>query len=164
MTGPLGKMVVDGEHATLIFERRISHPITAVWAAIADPEQRAVWLGATTIDPREGGLIETLSDGAPAPAEARRMTGRILVWDPPRVLEHEWKQALVGDTVVRYELMPDGDATILRFTHSRLTERNAQGYRPGWHAYLDRFEAQLNGTELPRWMDRYGELQPAYVE
>ena len=45
------------------------------------------------------------------------MTGRILVWDPPHVLEHEWKQPIVEDGVVRYELTADGDGTLLRFTH-----------------------------------------------
>ena len=54
------------------------------------------------------------------------MTGRILVWDPPNVLEHEWKQPIVEDGVVRYELTADGDGTLLRFTHRGLGVRNAQ--------------------------------------
>jgi hypothetical protein len=29
------------------------------------------------------------------------MTGRTLMWDPPNVLEHEWKQPIVEDGVVR---------------------------------------------------------------
>lgn len=163
MTSPLGKIVIDGERTALVFERRIPRPIEAVWAAITEPEQRATWLGPTTIEPREGGRIETTAEGPPAPREMRQIAGRILVWDPPRVLEHEWKQSLIGDTVVRYELTPDGDATILRFTHSRLTERDARGYIPGTHAYLDRLEAYLGGSEMPRWMERYGALQPSYA-
>lgn len=31
----------------------------------------------------------TVVDGATTP-DAKRLTGRILVWDPPHVLEHEW--------------------------------------------------------------------------
>jgi hypothetical protein len=55
------------------------------------------------------------------------MTGRILVWDPPHVLEHEWKQPIVEDGVVRYELTTDGDGTLLRF----LTAASASATRAG---------------------------------
>jgi hypothetical protein len=82
------------------------------------------------------------------------MTGRILVWDPPHVLEHEWKQPIVEDGVVRYELSVDGDGTLLRFTHRGLGVRNASGFFGGTHAYLDRLEAYLSGDELPDWTTR----------
>ena len=69
------------------------------------------------------------------------MTGRIRVWDPPHVFEHEWNQQLLKDPeagVVRYELSADGDGTLLRFTHRGLGVRNATGFLPGTHAFLDR--------------------------
>ncbi len=71
------------------------------------------------------------------PSRRKRMTGRILVWDPPRVLEHEWKQPIVEDGVVRYELHPDGDGTLLRFSHRGLGVPQCVGF-PGWHARLSR--------------------------
>ena len=80
--------------------------------------------------------------------------GRILVWDPPHVLEHEWKQPIVEDGVVRYELTADGDGTLLRFTHRGLGVRNASGFLGGTHAFLDRLEAYLTGDELPNWAAR----------
>ncbi len=70
------------------------------WAAITDPARRAQWFGATSIDPREGGLIETDSDDPPVPKAAKHMSGRILVWDPPHVFEHEWHQPIVRQSVV----------------------------------------------------------------
>jgi uncharacterized protein YndB with AHSA1/START domain len=82
----------------------VAYPIEAVWSAIADPGERAQWFGDTSIDAQEGGMIDMVATGPPLPAEKKRMTGRILVWDPPHVLEHEWKQAIVEDSVVRYEL------------------------------------------------------------
>ena len=75
-----------------------------MWSAITDPDERAQWFGETSIDAREGGMIDMVATGPPLPAEKKRMTGRILVWDPPHVFEHEWKQAIVEDSVVRYEL------------------------------------------------------------
>ncbi|MQA88402.1 MAG: ATPase [Streptosporangiales bacterium] len=156
-------MTIDGERATLSYERRLPYPIEAVWAALTEPEQRAAWFGATTIDGRAGGTIEMVAVGPPAPPERRRMTGRIVAWDPPYVLEHEWKQQDVGESVVRYELVADGDATILRFTHRGLRARDARGYAPGEHAFLDRLGAFLDGSELPNWGERYANVQPAYA-
>lgn len=164
MTGREGRLTVQGDRAVLTFERRLPHPIEAVWSAIADPGERAKWFGETTIDAREGGLIDMVATGPPLPTEKKRMTGRILVWDPPHVLEHEWKQAIVDDSVVRYELQPDGDGTLLRFSHRGLGPRNATGFRAGSHAYLDRLEAYLAGDELPDWTTRRQEIVQAQME
>jgi hypothetical protein len=123
----------------------------------------ATWFGPTTIDAREGGMIDMVSEGPPAPPDMRRMTGRIRVWNPPHVFEHEWKQTLVGDTVVHYELRSEGDATVIRFTHSGLKPSHAKGYIPGEHAFLDRLEAHLGGVSLPVWTARYAEVEPSYA-
>ncbi|MDQ2637214.1 MAG: SRPBCC family protein [Actinomycetota bacterium] len=155
MTEREGRLTIEGDRAVLTFERRLSFPIEAVWAAITDPDERAAWFGVTTI---EGGTIDMVADGPPLPPERKRMTGRILVWDPPNVFEHEWKQPIVEDGVVRYELIPDGDGTLLRFSHRGLGVRNASGFRSGTHAYLDRLEAHLAGVELPDWATRRQEI------
>jgi uncharacterized protein YndB with AHSA1/START domain len=152
----------------MTFRRRLPYPIEAVWAAITDPGQRARWFGETTIDPRQGGEIDMVADEPPVPLEVKRMTGRILVWQPPSeartaVLEHEWNQQIVEESVVRYELAVDGDATILTFTHSGLSTRNAQGFIPGTHAYPDRLDAHLAGDPVPTWSTRYDEVAPAYA-
>jgi uncharacterized protein YndB with AHSA1/START domain len=153
-----GQLLVDGDRAVLNFERRLPFPIDAVWSAITDPAEREQWFGETIIEPREGGLIDMVATGPPLPPERKRMTGRILVWDPPNVLEHEWKQPIIEDGVVRYELTADGDGTLLRFTHRGLGVRNASGFRGGTHAYLDRLEAHLAGDELPDWIQRRLEI------
>jgi uncharacterized protein YndB with AHSA1/START domain len=164
MTGREGKLSIHGDHAVLTFERRLPYPVATVWSAIADPAERAEWFGETTIDPREGGLIDMVATGPPLPVEKKRMTGRILVWDPPNVLEHEWKQAIVEDSVVRYELQPDGDGTLLRFSHRGLGPRNASGFLGGTHAFLDRMEAYLAGDDLPDWTTRRQEILQASQE
>ena len=51
----------------------------------------------------------------------------------------------------------DGEGTVLTFTHSGLSERNARGFVPGTHAFFDRMEAFLDGLEPPAWQDRYNE-------
>lgn len=129
MTSREGKLTVEGDRAALLFERRLPYPVDAVWAAITDPAQRDQWMGTTTIDAREGGTIEMVPHSPPIPPQQKTMTGRIRVWDPPRVFEHEWNQPILTDTgsgVVRYELTPDGEGTLLRFSHHGLTVRDAE--------------------------------------
>ena len=95
------------------------------------------------------------------------MTSQILVWDPPNVLEYEWRQAIVEESVIRYELASDGEGvdvgTLLKLTHRWLSLRNAQGFIPGQHAYLDRLAAFLDGAEIPDWCTRFNEVRPAYA-
>ena len=167
----LGQLTIDGGSTAITFRRRLPYPIETVWAAITDPDQRKSWFGQTTLDARAGGTIEMLPDDPPAPEDAKRMTGRILTWEPPArelrtpataVFEHEWNQRIVDDSVVRYELTEDGDGTLLTFTHRGLSERNAKGFLPGTHAFLDRLAAHLAGAPLPAWQARYDELAPGY--
>lgn len=159
-----GIITLEGDRATITFRRRLSHPIDVVWAALTEPVQRAQWFGPTTLEPREGGKIEMTAEGPPAPPQHRHMHGRILVWEPPRVLEHEWQQSIVGQGTVRYELEADGDETILTFIHRGLSPVDAHGFTPGTHAFLDRLEAHLEGAELPNWLQRYDEVQPSYAQ
>jgi uncharacterized protein YndB with AHSA1/START domain len=158
-----GTLSFDGDTTVLTFVRRLPHPVDAVWAALTEPAERAAWFGATTIDGRRGGTIETLPDDPPAPDDVKRLTGRILVWDPPHVLEHEWHQAIVEASVVRYELRAEGDVTVLTLIHRGLGERNARGYIPGTHAYLDRLAAHLDGDTVPGWSTRYDEVAALYA-
>jgi uncharacterized protein YndB with AHSA1/START domain len=157
-----GVLTLDGEEALLTFVRHFPYPVETVWSAIADPEQRAAWFGRTVVEGRAGGVINTVPTGPANPVQDKRMTGRILVWDPPHVLEHEWRQAIAEDSVVRYELAPDGDGTVLTFTHRGLGVPTAKEYGPGTHAYLDRLAAHLAGTRVPGWKARYEEVAPAY--
>jgi uncharacterized protein YndB with AHSA1/START domain len=158
VTGNEGRLTVEGDRAVLHFERRLPFPVERVWSAITDPKHRDQWMGKTAIEPREGGRIETVAAGPPLPPDVKRMTGRILVWDPPHVFEHEWHQAIVEPGVVRYELHPDGTGTLLRFSHRGLSVPNATGFRSGTHAFLDRLAALLAGEPLPNWAQRYEEI------
>jgi uncharacterized protein YndB with AHSA1/START domain len=92
------------------------------------------------------------------------MSGRILEWDPPRTLEYEWTQPGLDISVVRYELEAEAGRTILKFSHRRSITQRALGGRAGWHAYLDRLAAHLDGLPVPAWGDRREEVQAMYGE
>ena len=162
MTERTGTLSIDGDQATMTFVRHLPFPIEAVWAAITDPERRADWLGETSIEARVDGVIDMMPNETPAPPKLKRVTGRILVWDPPKVLEHEWRQGIVEDGVVRYELAEQAGGTVLTFTHRGLSVRNAKGFLPGTHAFLDRLKAALAGEPVPSWQARYAEVAPGY--
>jgi uncharacterized protein YndB with AHSA1/START domain len=117
------------------------------------------------VEGRGGGRIELVSGPA-----GYHSTGRILVWDPPRVLEYEWNVAPLPEmpggehAIFRYELTPDGDSTHLLVTYRRITQQTARGFLPGVHAFLDRLEAQLEGRAIPDWMQRFEALRAEYPE
>ncbi len=164
MTTGDGTLVVSGEIAVIAFERRLGQPIDAVWAALTEPEQLAAWLGPGTFEPRQGGQVSIRTGPADQPERQRVMSGEVLTWDPPRVLEYEWRQPGLDLSVVRYDLEPEGAGTVLRLTHRRSVTPVAFGGRAGWHAYLDRLAAHLGGLPVPSWSDRRAAVQDAYGE
>jgi hypothetical protein len=56
---------------------------------------------------------------------------------------------------VRWELADVGGETVLTLEHRRLTRSTGSGFAAGWHAFLDRMQALLDGQPLPDWMQRF---------
>jgi uncharacterized protein YndB with AHSA1/START domain len=159
-----GTIVVAREIAVIGFERRLRHPVETVWAALTDPDQLAAWLGPGTFEPRKGGRVSLRTGPDDRPELQRPIAGEILEWDPPHVLEHEWVQPGLDVSVVRYEIEADGAGSILRLTHRRSVTPGATGGRAGWHAYLDRLGAHLDGLPVPAWSERRAEVENLYGE
>ncbi len=164
ITRPLGQVIVEGNYATISFERHFPHPPEVVWAAITEPEQLAKWyMTKARIEGKTGGIIDFWA----GPSQFH-VTGRILVWNPPNVFEHEWNveprpELPKGEhAVIRWELAPVGDETVLKLTHRHLTRQTSMGFAPGTHAFLDRLEAHLNKTSLPDWRKRVEEMRSSY--
>jgi uncharacterized protein YndB with AHSA1/START domain len=161
---PLGEVLEQGEKATLVFRRRLNHPIDEVWKALTDSEELSRWyMTKATIEGRIGGSVDLV-----AGPSRLHVTGRILTWSPPNVFEHEWKveprpEIKSGeDAVIRWELKEDKEGTILHLEHRRLNRTTALGFAPGTHAFLDRLEAQLGGLPMPGWQQRYEQVAPGY--
>ena len=161
-----GTLTFDGESATITFERSLRHPVRIVWAALTESEHLARWyMTRARLDARAGGSIEYWS----GPAQYH-VTGKILVWEPPKVFEHEWnvearKELPKGErTIVRWELTPEDDGTLLRLTHKRLTRPTGIGFVSGIHAFLDRLEDELDGAVLTDWASRVKEVRPNYLQ
>lgn len=161
-TSRLAQVKVEGEQATLTFERRLPHSPEAVWKAITDPEELSKWYMGAKIEGRLGGRIEFSSGEG-------NVTGTILVWDPPRTFEHEWTVNHPGYPkgeygVIRWELFPEGNDTLLKLTHRNLPRQIAHNFAPGAHAILDRLEVYLDKSSLPDWRKQVEELQSSYSQ
>ncbi len=162
-----GTLTAEGRFATLSFRRVYPHSPEHVWEAISTPEGLRGWLLCehAVIEGHVGGHIEMVSGPA-----RYHSTGRVLAWQPPRLLEYEWNVAPVPEmpngerAIFRFELVPEGRSTELLVTYRRLSLHTARGFLPGVHAFLDRLEAQLARAPLPDWVQRFGELGVEYPD
>ena len=161
----MGQVKVEGDYATLTFERRLPHPPEVVWRPLTEKEQLARWyMTKAQLDGRVGGTIDYWSGLAQF-----HVTGKILAWDPPRVFEHEWNveprpELPNGErAVIRWELAREGDGTRLNLTHRHLSRQISMGFAPGSHVFLDRLEAQLDGAPLPDFRKGVEGLRMSYA-
>jgi len=156
-----GRVDITDNRATLTFTRLLKHPPSMVWEAITSPQEFSAWYNGTAIiDGRVGGTFEILS------GSSFHWRGKILAWEPPTLFEYEHnhepcKEMPTGaDTIVRWELIPSGEGTQLRFTQSRL--KSNYGFAPAMHVFLDRLESYLDDQPLADFSLRFQEVIPLY--
>jgi len=142
---------------TVHFERVYDYRPDELWAALTEPEQLRGWLGEAEVDLRSGGkIVIRFGD-----TDEEIAAGMIRELDPPRILEYEWTFPVETDSVLRLELEPRGNGTLLILDHRRLPAAAAAGYGAGWHAHLDRLEALLERGDVD-WDERFAALLPSY--
>lgn len=157
-TDELGRIDGTGGTRTARFERVLRHPPERVWEALTSSEALDRWFMAASVEPRRGGTANfDTGDGSG--------TGTVTTWDPPRTLAYSWPFPEDGEALVTWSLEPvdDGSGTLLVLEHTKLPADWAAGYGSGWHAYLDRLAASLDGREPPDWAERAAEVRAAYV-
>jgi len=153
----LGTFEARGDHIDVRFERHYPRPVATVWSALTDPARLADWMGVSRVEPHVGGRFEMMVDG-PHP-----MTGRVVVWDPPSVLELTWSNTHAPDSVVRYELTPEAGGTRLVFTHRGMPYASSALMLPGWHDFLARLGDRLEGISSRDGPD-FRKMQSAYID
>jgi uncharacterized protein YndB with AHSA1/START domain len=165
---------IDGRYV-LRFERRFEHPVERVWDALTRPERITQWFGEGEVELElvEGGRYQIRTTGPPDLIEAiiaetgsDNMVQRdtVLRVEPPLVFEHTFE----GDTdsVVRWELQPDGDGCRLFLTHTVPAGRavaDAAGYLSGWHMCLELLGHALDGAPVPWRKSRWEEHRDRYA-
>jgi uncharacterized protein YndB with AHSA1/START domain len=128
---------VDGR-SQLYMERHLAHPVETVWSAITEPARLAAWFPyAVEWELRVGAPIRfTMGED--------ETTGTITVLEPPHLIAYLW-----DDSVLRWELRPDGDGTLLVFTQAFADRPSAASYATGWVTCLDFLAASLDGAPEP---------------
>lgn len=155
--GGFGELERADDRATVRFVRRLPHARRDVWRAITEPEHLRAWFPSTIGGERRVGarLHFEFPNG-----EAEPFEGEMLAYEPPALLSFLW-----GDETLRFELEPDGDATILTFTATFVELGKAARDGAGWHASLDRLGCEVAGT-APPWSaaDRWKQVRMPYIE
>jgi uncharacterized protein YndB with AHSA1/START domain len=137
------QVTVGDDALQVVFHRHYARPIEKVWAAITTPERLADWMAAAEIEMKPGGKIRLNWNSG-----AHSMEGRVLIVEPPRAFAWTWD--LDGrETVVRFDLKPDGDGCWLTLTHSGLSPKagSGAGVRAGWHAHLEGLPDAIDGKK-----------------
>jgi uncharacterized protein YndB with AHSA1/START domain len=143
---------VDATTESISVEREVAIAASpeTVWELLVDPEQAILWMGqVATFDLRPGGryLVEVIP--------GHTASGEFVEIDPLRRLVHTWgwepgsgSSVAPGSTTVEYELIPNGDGTLLRFSHRNLpSSEAAASHAHGWDHYLERLTAVATGGD-----------------
>jgi uncharacterized protein YndB with AHSA1/START domain len=132
-------------------EIRIEADPETVFPFFTDPEKLVRWMGrAATLDPRAGGVFRLeFPNGF-------FVEGEYVEVDPYARVVFSWGYANVsggsdnplppGSSIVEVDLVPDGDATIVRLTH-RLPALVREFHLLGWENYLGRLAVVGTGAD-----------------
>ncbi len=130
------------------YVRRFRHPPERVWQALTESDHLRHWMPCDIVGERRAGATIELpfwpDHVSKYDIETPTLRGEIRVFQPPAVFEWTW------DTdVLRWELAPDGDGTVLTFT--TLLGDDVDGARnaaAGYHACLDNLADVLDGNAV----------------
>jgi uncharacterized protein YndB with AHSA1/START domain len=140
----------------IVSEISISAPAERVFQAITDPAQVVRWWGQKGIygctefqsDLRVGGKWR--SAGVGGDGRDFEAKGEYVQVDPPRLLVQTWTASWTGEvqTIVRWELEPTRQGTLVRIRHSGLAAHPelAQSYS-GWPRLLGWLQALMERGE-----------------
>jgi len=134
--------------SVLVVERRVSVPPEVVFSYFTDSEKWLAWQGTEAqIELMPGGIwrVNVTGDGF--------ASGRVVeVVENERVVftwgwEGEGPPVPPGSSTVAIELVPEGDGTLIRVTHSDLPPEEIEIHRYGWEHYAGRLAAVAEGRD-----------------
>jgi uncharacterized protein YndB with AHSA1/START domain len=106
-----------------------------VWAALTEPDSLARWLAAPVdVDLRSGGPFRLQL------TEGETMDGRVRAVEPPHLLELHWRRRGEEPSILRFELNPNADGTMLVLDHRRIDARVGMRYAAQWERQLRRLD------------------------
>lgn len=156
-----GRIIPASEGADLVLVRSLALSAEETWDHLTDSELTERWFGPWEGDGRAGGTVRVrmrFEDHEPAI--------RVLIHEceAPRRLVLEADEE-VGGWKLEVVVEPDGDDSILTFTH-HLDADDVDGVGeigPGWEYYLDLLVAATEGAERPGFDQYYPGLREFYL-
>jgi uncharacterized protein YndB with AHSA1/START domain len=134
--------------ADLVREIMIDASPETIYELLTVPERHLQWNGTSVeLDPRPGGVYRVLVAGQhQAAGEFVEVVPNERVvfsfgWDQP---DHPIPP---GSTRVEYELIPNGDKTLVRLTHRGLPDDAVSDHGEGWDHYLGRLTVVATGGD-----------------
>jgi len=142
--------VPDAPAATDVLEHevRVAASPETVFSYFTDPVKFVEWMGMdATLDPRPGGVCRLTMNPAASVAgefvEVEPYSRIVFTWG----WEQEFLLTPPASTAVEVSFTPDGDETVVRLVHRRLTPKTVDFHRVGWDHYLDRLALRAGGGD-----------------
>jgi uncharacterized protein YndB with AHSA1/START domain len=143
--------VTPGIKPSLTIKRRFKAPPAKVFAAWTDPKELANWMGpqGTTAvtaeaDLRAGGRYHIRMV---VPGDEHNVSGvyREIVPNEKLAFTWAWRSTPERESLVTVVLKPDGDGTLMTFTHEQFFDEDARDrHQAGWTGTFDRLERYLS--------------------
>jgi uncharacterized protein YndB with AHSA1/START domain len=143
----------DDGRQRLEFRRSWPDPIESVWAALTERDRLVRWIGTYDGERRPGGsgtFAMTQEEGEHAGSPTR-----IVECDPPRRLVVEWVQEGSENWRVDVDLWAQDVRTVLRFIQFFPAGADVIDMALGWHWYLDKLGAEIDGGPQPADWDAF---------
>jgi uncharacterized protein YndB with AHSA1/START domain len=131
-----------GTREVIQIDQFYSHPPSKVWKALTDPAIHARWWAAGDVRPVVGHRF-TLDMG-----RWGKQVCEVLVVEHERLLKYRFAADTL-DTIITWQLVPEGLGTRLKLTHegfnldSPLGRQALEGMKAGWPKVLMRLETTL---------------------
>jgi uncharacterized protein YndB with AHSA1/START domain len=129
-------------------EARVAAPPEVVFAYFVDPARYRRWMGQEAeLDPRPGGVYRVRM------ADQNVARGEFVEVEPPNRVVFTWgwegsDDIPPGSTIVEITLVPDGDETVVRLSHTGLPDdQSAAMHGEGWAHYLQRLTVAGAGRD-----------------
>ena len=145
--------IITPDQDSIVTQIEIAAPPERVFQALTDAQQLKRWFGGPEcpakvweMDAGPGGHYRYVTEkGAVVVNNVSQFEchGEIVEYDPPRVLAYtwiaNWHDDLTRRTIVRWELTPKSTGTLVKVTHTGLTQLPIarRDYTGGWPGVLE---------------------------
>jgi uncharacterized protein YndB with AHSA1/START domain len=134
-------MEVEGTCALRLTRYYRASP-SEVWAALTEAASIARWLASVReVELCTGGGFELQFGGGAV------LSAKVRAVEIERVLELDWAPPGEEPSIVRFELTPDGDGTVLALDHRLIDARFGMQAMSLWESHLVRLDALLGEAE-----------------